>query len=157
MSANVDQSFFGIHENIILTKNGTWLSNGEEITHAGTILGFSRNVYKSPNGHEIRLGRETKIIHVEDTIYFVTAIDGVPELGFTVVLNDGRMGELDPATLKYSPGRLTVSVPHPNNGTHEDAKFLSTAYYELLKHITKDEEGFKITIEGTKVLLSKEM
>ena len=156
MSANVDQSFFGLHENIILTKNGTWLSNGEEITHMGTIKAFSRNIYRGPSGYEIRLGKEIKVIHVEDTLYFVTAIDGVPELGFTVVLNDGRMGELDPDTLKYSPGRLTVGVPHPNEGTTEPAKFLSAAYHELLKHVTQDETGFKITLEGKTVVLSKE-
>jgi hypothetical protein len=156
MSANVDQSFFGIHENIILTKNGTWLSNGEEITHLGTLKAFSRNIFRCTDGWEIRLGPEKKTIHVEDTIYFVTKIDGSTELGFSIFINDGRVGELDLADLKYKPGRLTVKIPHSNNGTNEEAKFLTAAYHELLKFITKDDEGFKLTVEGKTVLLSKE-
>ena len=156
MSANVDQSFFGIHENIILTKNGVWLSNGEEITHQGTIKAFSRNLFRCTDGWEIRLGKERKTIHVEDTIYFVTKIDGSTDLGFSIFINDGRVGELEISDLKYKPGRLTVMIPHSNDGTNEEAKFLTTAYHELLKHIEKDNEGFKLTVEGKTVVLSRE-
>jgi hypothetical protein len=154
MSANVDTSFFGIHEDIILTKEGIWLSNGEEITHPGTLAGFSRNLFRSKDGFEIRLGNERKVIHVEDTIYFITGLEGDPEKGFVLRLNDGRKERLDPATLQYRPGRLICLVPHPPEQSREEAKFLTTAYYELLKHVDRTEHGFEITIEGSKVLLS---
>ncbi|NDF13800.1 hypothetical protein EB061_00535 [bacterium] len=156
MSAHIDTSLFGIHEAIILTRSGTWLSNGEEITHPNTQLAFARNIYRCKDGHEIRLGSERKIIHVEDTIYFVTGLDGDPLIGYTLRLNDGRKLELDPASLWYRPGRLTCRVPHPNEGTVEEAKFLSTAYYEILKHLEKTEEGFGLTIEGKKITLYSE-
>jgi hypothetical protein len=156
MSGQVDNSFFGFFENIILTKNGIWLSNGEEITHEGTILAFSRNIYRCKDGFEIRLGNERKVIHVEDSIYFITSVDGSPELGFTIRTNDQRVGELDAETLQYKPGQLMCKVPDPKTGFNEDAKFLSPAYYEILKYIDHDEKGFSITIEGKKIQLSKE-
>ncbi len=156
MSAELDQSFFSFFESIILTKEGTWLSNGEEITHPNTQIAFSRNIYRCPEGFEIRIGRDKKVIHVEDTLYFIVGIDGAPELGFSIRLNDGRQVELNPDTLQYRPGRLTCKVWNPNEGTHDEAKFLTTAYYELLKYIEKNDSGFEITIEKKKIILSDE-
>jgi hypothetical protein len=153
MSAEVDQNIFSFYEDLILTKNGVWLSDQEEITHERTILAFSRNIHRSQNGYEIRIGRERKPIHIEDTMFFITSIEGAPEIGFTIRTNDQRIGELDPETLRYRPGRLTCRVPDPNSGMMEEAKFLSTAYYEILKHLEHDENGYWITIEGKKILL----
>ena len=156
MSGQVDSSFFGFFEQIILTKNGVWLSNGEEITHEGTVLAFSRNIYRGKNGYELRIGNEHKQIFIEDTMYFITSIEGVPELGFTIRTNDQRVGELDPATLQYKPGRLTCKVPDPKTGMNEEAKFLSAAYYEFLKYVEHDETSYWITVEGQKIILSRE-
>jgi hypothetical protein len=153
MSAELDQNIFSFYENIILTKNGAWLSDNEEITHARTLLAFARNIYRCKDGFEIRIGHEHKTIHVEDTMYFITSIEGSPEIGFSIRTNDQRIGELDPSTLKYRPGRLTCRVPDPNTGILEEAKFLSTAYYEILKYLEQDGETFSITIEGKKIVL----
>ena len=156
MSAHQDTSFFGIYEDLILNRNGAWLSNGDEITHERTCLAFSKNLFRCKEGFEIRLGNEKKTVHVEDTIYFVSSMNGDSELGFGLTLNDGRTVELDPTTLRYRPGRLTCKVYHPNEQTHEEAKFLTSAYYELLKHLEKNEAGYFIEIEGKKIFLSQE-
>ena len=148
MSAKSDPSIFGIFEDLILTKNGVWLSNGEEITHEKTLIAFSRNLYRCKEGFEIRIGPERKNVHVEDTLYFVTGMEGDPALGYTLRLNDGREIELSPETLSYRPGRLTCKVPHPTEGPREEAKFLTQSYYEILNHLEKTENGFSITIEG---------
>ncbi|NDG84076.1 MAG: hypothetical protein EBX52_03440 [Proteobacteria bacterium] len=148
MSGTPDFSFFGLYEDLILTRNGVWLSNGEEITHEKTMLAFSRNLYRCKDGFEIRIGSERKTVHVEDTLYFVTGIEGDPAIGYTLRLNDGRLVNLEPETLRYGPGRLTCSVSHPNEGTHEEARFLSPAYYGILNHLESDPDGFRITIEG---------
>ena len=153
MSAELDQNIFSFYENIILTKNGAWLSYNEEITHERTILAFARNIFRCKDGFEIRIGHERKTIHVEDTMYFITSIEGSPEIGFSIRTNDQRIGELDPSTLKYRPGRLTCRVPDPNTGILEEAKFLSTAYYEILKYLEQDGESFSVTIEGKKITL----
>ncbi len=156
MSAIVDSSFFGIHENLILTRNGTWLSNGEEITHPKTLLAFSRNLYRCKDGFELRIGTEKKTVHVEDTLYFVKSVEGDPAIGYSLNLNDGRTLELDPGSLRYRPGRLTCKVPHPNENTGEEAKFLSVAYYELLRHLEPEDGGFRLTIEGVTIHLREE-
>jgi hypothetical protein len=153
MSAELDQNIFSFYENIILTKTGAWLSDNEEITHERTILAFARNIFRCKDGFEIRIGHEHKTIHVEDTMYFITSIEGSPEIGFSIRTNDQRIGELDPSTLKYRPGRLTCRVPDPNTGILEEAKFLSTAYYEILKYLEQDGESFSVTIEGKKITL----
>jgi hypothetical protein len=113
-----------------------------------TCQAFARNLYRCKEGFEIRLGNEKKNVHVEDTLYFVVRIEGDPQLGYLIDLNDGRRLELAPETLAYQRGRLTCRVFHPNEGTHEEAKFLTQAYYEILKHLEKTESGFSITIEG---------
>jgi hypothetical protein len=156
MSALQDPSFFGIYEDLILNRNGVWLSNGEEVTHERTCQAFAKNLFRCKDGFEIRLGPEKKSIHVEDTIYFVTSMLGDPDLGFELTLNDGRKVELKSETLHYRSGRLTCKVYHPNEQTHEEAKFLTTAYYELLKYIEKNDEGFLIVIEGKTILLGQE-
>jgi hypothetical protein len=153
MSAEIDTSIFSFFENIILTKNGVWLSDNEEITHDRTKLAFARNIHRSKDGYEIRIGKEKKTIHIEDTMFFIHSIEGSPEIGFTIHLNDQRSEELVPETLLYRPGRLTCRITDPNSGLMEEAKFLSGAYYEILKHVTQDEAGFSITIEGKKIHL----
>ena len=154
MSAEQDTRFFGIHESIILTKNGIWLSDGEEITHERMILAFSKNIFRCPEGFEIRIGTEKKVIHVEDTFYFVRGLDGSTETGFSIRLNDGRTLPLDPLTIRYQPGRLTCRVPSHQDSMQEEAKFLSSAYYELLRHLEKENDGFSLTIQGEKIFLS---
>ena len=156
MSALQDTSFFGIYEDLILNRNGVWLSNGEEISHERTCKAFSKNLYRCKDGFEIRLGNEKKDVHVEDTIYFIVSMLGDPDLGYSLTLNDGRVVELDPSSLSYRPGRLTCKVYHPNEQTHEEAKFLTTAYYELLKCLEKTDKGFFVMIEGKKIHLGKE-
>jgi hypothetical protein len=165
MSANVDTSFFGIHEDIILTKEGVWLSNQQEVTHEGTLRAFFKNIFRCKEGFEIRIGNEHKVFHAEDTIYFVRRLEGTPAAGFTLELSDGRSLPLDPTTIQYRPGRLTCRVYHPNDNTHEEAKFLSAAYYELLNYIEPTDKltdepaaepgegGFVLTIQGLQIKL----
>ncbi len=153
MSARVDSSFFGIHETLILTKEGVWLSNEEEVTHPGTLNAFFKNIFRCKEGFEIRIGSEHKVFHAEDTIYFIKRIEGTPDVGFTLDLSDSRKVILDPNTIQYRPGRLTCKVYHPNDGTHEEAKFLTNAYYELLKLVEPTQDGFVLTIQGLQIRL----
>ena len=156
MSGEEAPGILGTFEDLILSRNGVWLSNGEEVSHERTCLAFSRNLFRCKEGFEIRLGPETKTVHVEDTLYFVTGMEGDPSIGFNLRLNDGRTVELDPTTLGYRPGRLTCKVFHPNEKTHEEAKFLTGAYYELLKHLESSADGFFIEIEGHQITLGKD-
>ena len=145
-----------MNEELTLTKQGIWLSNGEEIQHGGTRLAFSRSLYRGAQGVEIRIGAETKSVLVEDTLYFVTALRGSINDGYKLFLNDGRKVDLDPTTLEYRTSRLSCKVAQPNENSLEEAKFLRAPYYELLSQVEQTDQGLSITIQGSSLLLSSE-
>ena len=133
-------------EVIRLTKNGVWLSDGEEITHQGTLKAFARNLKKEPDGYWITLGWNRKKIEVEDTSKFVTKIEGRPPV---LHLNDDSKEVLNFRSLKFSPERLTCIL---NSG--EEAKFLPPAYLDLLKELEQDEKGYFLKFEEDRIYLS---
>ncbi len=130
--------FFSDPEVIVLTKNGIWLADGMEITHEPTRRLFSKSLKKKESGYYLSIGRETKDITVEDTAYFVLRIDGNPESGYELLLNDETREPLKAQTLLYRPGRLTCRI---KDGT-EEAKFLHSAYFDLLKDLQEDATSY---------------
>ena len=61
----------------------------------------------------------------------VTAVEGGPDRGFTVVLNDESREPLDPATLRV--GAENVLYCRVKGSAHE-ARWLRPAYYDLMRH-----------------------
>lgn len=151
--------FFIDTEVIRLTRNGVWMSDQTEITHEPTRRLFARNLERVPGADRqylIKISRESKTIEVEDTAYFVQRIDGTPETGFEITLNDGNQEKLNFQSLKYQPGRLTCSVER--RGFTEEAKFLSTAYMDLLTYLKEDETSYFLETGGSnraRIALSK--
>jgi hypothetical protein len=144
-------SLFVDFEEIVLTKNGVWLSNGEEITHGEQLKAFAKNLKHDAEGYSIEIGRDQKRISVEDTAYFVTRVDGTPDEGFIVTLNDGSTEDLDPKSLRYQPARLTCIVMR--HGQMEEAKFLSTAYFDFLKNLESENGEYFLVIQGSRIAL----
>ena len=142
--------FFVDNEVITLDRNGLWIADGQEITHEPTRRLFSRSLVRGEGGWLIKVGRESKKIQVEDTAYFVTGIDGTPAKGFTVRLSDESTEHLDPATLTYRPGRLVCRV----KDAAEEAKFVSPAYFDLLRHLEEDAAAYFLVIEKRRVELA---
>lgn len=141
--------FFVDREVIRLTRNGVWLSDETEISHEPTRLLFSRSLVRSPEGWMLRIGRETKLIEVEDTAYFVTSFEGEPSARITLAIAGGMREPLRPETLRYRPGRLTCQL---ENG--EEAKFLHAPYFHLLQHLEEDAGEYFIRVSGTRVALA---
>src|SRR5258708_4281910 len=97
-SADQNAPFFVDSEVIRLTSNGVWMSDQTEITHEPTRRLFARNLERAPGADRrylIKISRESKSIVVEDTAYFVQRIDGTPERGFEITLNDGTQEKLN--------------------------------------------------------------
>jgi hypothetical protein len=132
-------------EVIILTKEGVWMADGSEITHIPTRKLFARSLKKDADGYFLSIGRETKRIHVEDTAYFVERIEGLEAF-----LSDGSSEKIDPSTLAYQPGRLTMRI---KNGI-EEAKFLRGPYHEILRDLEEENGSYFLKIAGTKLKLS---
>jgi hypothetical protein len=138
-------------ETIRLSKNGTWLSDGVEITHEVTRRAFAKNLKKDKEGYFISIGRETKRIIVEDTAYFVLSLEGSPTQGYVLRMNDETSEALIPETLKYTPGRLTCLVKEKN----EEARFLHPAYFDLLSQLQEDESQYYLNISTPAALQPK--
>jgi len=132
--------FFVPGEKIILTRNGDWLADGMEITHEPTRLLFAKNLKKDAQGYYIQVGYEAKRIQIEDTAYFILRLERQDDGSIILGLNDETRENLNLNTLKYSPGRLTCKV-HQN----EEARFLHTSYFDLLKDLQEDEKSYYLT------------
>jgi len=137
-------------ETIRLTKNGTWLSNGDEITHRETVLAFAKHLGRDETGYFIRIGNDFKRIEVEDTAYFVRAFSRENER-IEIRLNDDSLETLDLDTLRYAPGRLTCQV----KSGRETAKFLSQPYHGLLSLFEESERAYTLRLGAKTVSFSK--
>jgi hypothetical protein len=142
--------FFVDREVIVVGRNGVWLADGVEITHEPTRRLFARSLKRDSEGYFLAIGRETKRVVVEDTAYFVLRVKGDFVQGYEVVLNDETRERLDPETLAYRPGRLTCRV----KGGTEEARFLSVAYFDLLKELQENENEYFLKIGGATVVLA---
>jgi hypothetical protein len=142
-------SLFVDLEVITLNAEGEWLSNGQPIEHETTLELFPKLLKRDEQGYFLQLQHETKRIVVEDTPFFVRALEGDRERGYMMILNDGTREPLDPSTLAYRPGRLVASV---KGG--ELAKFKRAPYFELLKDIQEDQKGYFLILQGDRFDLS---
>ena len=81
----------------------------------------------------------------------VTAVEGSPTTGFTVVLNDETRERLDPASLRV--GAENVLYCRVKDGAHE-ARFLRPAYYDLTRHLETDTGGEAVlAVAGRRIAL----
>jgi hypothetical protein len=137
------------NEVILLTRDGIWMADGEEISHEPTRKLFARSLKHDAEGYFLSIGRETKRIEVEDTAYFVHRIEGNHTDGFEIWLSDETRERLKPESLIYRPGRLSCKI---KNGS-EEAKFQRTPYIEILRAITEETGKHSLEIAGKKIQL----
>jgi hypothetical protein len=120
-------------------KDGRWYSDDEPIPNRAICRLFSRTLTVLPDGRaRLELGEDRADVIVEDTPWVVTAVEGDPARGFTVVLNDETREALDPASLRV--GQENVLYCAVKGGRHA-ARFLRPAYYELLRHAEPGPRG----------------
>jgi hypothetical protein len=118
-------------------------------THEQTRDLFYRAIHwdESQRAYCLKVGYETIFIEVEDTPYFVTALE--PAKAPRLTLSDGRNLALEAARLSYEKGALYLSL---DGG--QRAKFLSAPYYELLKGLEEDDRHYYLVIAGKRVDLA---
>jgi hypothetical protein len=150
------QSPYQSSEILKLTSSGIWLADGKEISHEPTRKLFARSLKRQGAGYMIQVGRESKPVEVEDTAYFIHRVDGNPAEGFEAWLSDDTREKLDPATLRYRPGRLICKMER--NGVLEEVKFLHAAYFDFMKFLREDDFNYFLdTKEGKFVLARKQI
>ncbi|TMA37615.1 MAG: DUF1285 domain-containing protein [Deltaproteobacteria bacterium] len=113
-------------------KDGRWYSDDELIPNRAIGRLFSRALQVLPDGRaRLELGEDRADVIIEDTPWVVTAVEGSPQQGFTIVLNDETRELLDPATLRI--GAENVLYCRVKGGAHE-ARWLRPAYYDLMRY-----------------------
>jgi hypothetical protein len=123
---------------IALDREGRWLNDGAEITHARTIELFWKSLIRNEQGrYVVRMGKEECPVLLHATPYFVRRVEigpGAVRLG----LSDGSEETLDPETLHVVEG--TYLQCRVKGGAHE-ARFNRNAYYEMARHIREAPGG----------------
>ena len=145
----MSQQLFTDLETILLTKEGIFLTDGEEITHARTADAFHRFLGRDAEGYYIAIGKDFKRINVEDSAKFIRQVRFTGSGGGEKVeldLLDGTSEILDPTTLTYSGERLTCKVKGFADGTLETAKFLRAAHTEFFMRALEEVDGYRISI-----------
>lgn len=140
-------TFFVQGEKIVLKKDGTWIADGIEITHEQTKELFYRAIQWNSDRQKycLSVGYETIFIEVEDTPFFVTAIEQSSE---HVRLSNQSQVSLRADKLFFNNGNLYLELE-----SGQRAKFLSAAYYEILKGLEEDENHYFLTIAGARANL----
>ena len=148
-------TFFVKGEKIVLKRDGTWIADGVEITHEQTREVFFRSIHWDEKGDDtgkhycLKIGYETMFIEVEDTPFFVTTISHEGSKILASV-TDGHEIQIKPQNISYKNESLYLQV-----GNNQKARFLSPAFYEILKELQEDKSSYYLTIEGQKVILAK--
>jgi len=120
-------------------RDGEWYSDGERIKNRRIADLFSRCVRRKPDGgYLLVMGEERAPIEIEDTPFVVRDVEGDPQQGFTITLNDGTREPLDPATLRA--GSDNAFYCSAKGGEYE-ARLLRPAYYTLARWVRPGDSG----------------
>lgn len=131
---------------ITLDREGRWLNDGTEITHARTAALFWKSLSRNAHGrYVVTTGGEECPVLIQATPYFVRSVE-MGDGRVRLRLSDGTEETLDPATLEIvQPNYLHCRV---KEGEHE-ARFGRNAYYEVARHIEEDpREGYILKLGG---------
>lgn len=144
-------TFFVKGEKIVLRKDGVWIADGIEITHDQTRDLFFKSIHWDENEKKycLKVGYETMFIEVEDTPYFVQALEHPGSRKVVARLSNFKSEPIVADRISYENGNLYFKA---SDG--QRAKFLSAAYYDLLRQLEEDDQYYFLTIEGKRVNLS---
>lgn len=127
-------------------RDGRWYADDEPIANARIADLFSRHVTREDDGSWwLKIGDERAKIVVEDTPFVVTRVDGDPQRGFRITLNDGSVEDLPAASLAFGDG--DVLYCDVKGGAYR-ARFLRAAQSELLSHVTSEGDRFVLPLPG---------
>jgi hypothetical protein len=142
--------FFAIESHAIrFGKDGRWYADAEQITNPRIAALFSRHVTRGDDGaFWLVVGDERARIEVEDTPFVVVRVDGDPEAGFELRLNDDSAEPLAADSLRI--GAEDVLYCDVKDGRYS-ARFLRPAQVELLSHARAEGSGYVLPIAHGRV------
>jgi uncharacterized protein len=137
--------FYAIESHAIrFGKDGRWYADREPITNERIASLFSRHVTRGDDGaFWLIVGDERARIEVEDTPFVVVRVDGDPDRGFRLGLNDETSEPLAADSLGI--GEDDVLYCDVKDGRYR-ARFLRPAQVELLSHARAEGDGFALPV-----------
>lgn len=137
--------FWAIESNTIrFGRDGRWYSDDEPIVNPRIARLFSEHVTRGDDGAWwLVIGDERARIVVDDTPFVVQRVDGSPDEGFTIELNDGTSEPLPADTLRIRGEDVLYCAV--KQGEYR-ARFLRPAQAELLSHARETEGGFVLPL-----------
>lgn len=137
---------------IFIDKRGNWYQDGIKITHKWTYLANNNNLDIDSDGRFfVDEGRGKMYVEVEDTPFVIKMVDKVNN-HFRIILNDQTEEKLEFGNLYFDVNN--VPYTKVKNGRFK-ARFLSPAYYELMKYAEFDNNDFFILENGEKHKIKK--
>jgi len=126
-----------------IDREGDWLNEGTQITHAGILANLRTNLRRDAHGHYVQAGPVRIPVEVEDTPFTVIRVEEGEEQGLRLTLNDGSQERLDPARLRLTPD----GVPYcwVKAGQFE-ARLTRAAAWQLARFIQYDEASNSATL-----------
>jgi hypothetical protein len=129
---------------IRITRDGRWIHEGGEIKRKALVRLFASLVKQEGNEFFLITPAEKWRIGVEDTALHVISLVGEPDAGVSAVLSNGQIEPLN----SRSEIKLTKldenDIPVITTAQGLPARFLRTAYYQLLEMGELTESGFSM-------------
>lgn len=138
---------------LFIDKDGRWFQNGAEIVHDSIAMLFRKALERTPDGgYQVRVGRETCRVEVEDAPFIVLRVSESEDGRVMLTLNDQTVEPFDPSSFRIGEG----NVPYAQVKEGEfHARFSRPAYYQLARYIqTDDERRFLFVIKGERFPIS---
>ena len=129
---------------IRVTKDGQWIHEGGEIKRKSLVRLFASLVKQEGNEFFLVTQVEKWRMEVEDTPLHVISLVGEPDIGVRAVLSNGQVELLD------SNSGITLTkldendIPVITTAQGLTARFLRSAYYQLLEMGELTEGGFSM-------------
>ena len=135
-----------------INRDGAWLHEGEEVTHAGILATLWDNLHVDAEGHYSQIGPARVPVEVEDAPFVILRVEDEGDR-LMLTVNDLTREPLSPSTLRVGPG--AVPYCRIKDGRFE-ARLSRAATYQLLQRVEYDEAGGAATLAlgGARYLLS---
>jgi hypothetical protein len=134
-----------------ITRDGTWLHEGEEVTHPGILATLWESLRVDEAGHYMEIGPVRVPVEVEDAPFVVVRVE--PDDGtLTLTLSDLTREPLSPESLRFG----VDGVPHCRvKGDRFRARLSRAATYQLLQHVEHEADGVTaaLVVGGTRYAL----
>jgi len=136
---------------IRVDKDGQWYFEGRPIIRRDILQELLGLLQRDEEGrYWLCYGQEREPVEVEDTVFLVEEIQRTPE-GFRIRLNDGTKEDLDPSSLRFSPGGVPYCLV---KGGRFPARLTRRAFYQLGEHVIQEGEAYFIEVKGRRYRLA---